>query len=246
MSKENVSVLEFIKSVRPKNIGRMLNYLRPFSFVNLLFYFFIIVSFVLVVFFSNSIFFNGAKNAVSYVALLASSLTMLTLIYNVRRHLSEDYSKDAKEYLKRAYEIMEPKEGNEYPPDDRMVWLTAARFLKISERLGRQIIMSSHKKIFIEEKQFWRWKMGGIIKNFPSDYYAQTPEKFIVYGAGDKEPLSEYSLYVIYKFIEWDDNYTDPLDNTRFSEDDINMLMRRRHTNLFHLLKAVKKIRENR
>lgn len=246
MSKIFTSVLRVIKSVQPNDAKRMLIYLRPFSFVNLLFYFFILVTLVLAGVFLNSIFFNGAQSAASYVALLASSLTMITLIYNVRRHLSEDYSKDAKEYLKRAYAIMEPRGGSEYPPDDRMVWLTAARFLKISDRLGQQIIMSSHKKIFIEEKQFWRWKMEDIVKNFPSDYYAPTPEKFIIYNAGDKEPLSEYSLYVIHKFIEWDNSYADPLDNTRFSEEDIEFLMRRGYTNLFHLLRAVKKLRENR
>lgn len=245
MYKKFISQLGVVYSELMNNPARVINYLRPFSFVNLLFYFSIFIALVLSVFFIHSIFFNGAKSATSYIALLASSITMTTLIYNARRHLSEDYSKDAKEYLKRAYEIMEPKEGSEYPPDDRMVWLTAARFLKISERLGLQIIMSSHKKTFIEEKQFWRWKMVGIIKNFPSGYYSQSPEKFIIYGREDKEPLSEYSLYVIHKFIEWDSAYVDPLEETVFSEEDILMLMRRGNTNLSHLLREVRKLREH-
>lgn len=103
--------------------------------------------------------------------------------------------------------------------------------------------MSSHKNTFIEERQFWKWKLGEIIKNFPAEYYAMSPEKFLIYSPDDKEPLSVYSLYVIHRFIDWDETYEDPLDSERFSESDMLRLWRRGFFNLHQLLKAVEDIR---
>lgn len=220
-------------------------FLRPFSLVNILFYISIFSSIAVLVTFLGSFFSNDTKSATSYLALFASCLTMTALLYNARRHLSEDYSKDAKEYLKRAHEILKPKEGTEQPPDDRMVWLTAARFIKISNRLASQIIMSSHKKTFIEEKQYWRWKIKEYIKDFPPQYYAESPAKFIISSPGDKEPLSEDSLHAIHKFIEWDDDYTDPLEDVRFSEEDMKKLLRGQYRNLHNFLLDVQRIRRS-
>ena len=220
------------------------NYLRPYSFVNVFFYFLLVLFSVFIVCFLMLALKSGVDNNFSaYIAIIASTIAVTTLTYNARRHISEDYTKDAKEYFKRAYEILTPETQDALPPDTRMAWLTAARNLKIAERLGNQIIMSSHKEIFIEERQFWRIKFGGIIKNFPSEYYAESAEKFIINGPGDKEPLSEYSLYVIHKFIEWDDEYKDSLDDTRFSEADKMRLLRRGYSNLYNLLLAVDGLR---
>ncbi|EPD2884530.1 hypothetical protein ACR8XW_003799 [Klebsiella michiganensis] len=224
-----------------------LSFLKPFLFVNIFFYFFtFLLAALTLTFLFLTISSDVSGKSTAYIAILASLIAITTLLYNVRRHISEDYSKDAKEYLKRAYEMLTPKNPGDLPPDDRMSWLTAARFLKVADRLGQKIIMSSHKKIFIEEKQYWRWKLGRIIKNFPSEYYAQSPEKFIISSPEDKEPLSEYSLYVVHKFIEWDEGYEDPLKTERFTDGDKELLLRRGFTNLYHLLNAVERIRRQR
>lgn len=225
-------------------IGGVINYLRPFSFVNVIFYISIMVLLGLFLTFLGSVLFSGTQSATSYIALLAASLTMTTLIYNARRHLSEDYIKDAKEYLKRANEILEPKDGNEFPPKDRVVWLTAARFLKISERLASKIIMSSHKATFIEEKQYWSWKMKEYIKNFPSEYYPEDFWKARHFVPMKGSYFTEFSVYVIHKFIEWDSDYIDPLDKTCFSEEDIKKLRRNGYANLANILREVQKSRE--
>ncbi|MHA0962600.1 hypothetical protein [Enterobacter cancerogenus] len=220
------------------------NYLRPYSFVNVFFYFLLVLLSVFIFCFLMLALRSGVDNNFSaYIAIIASTIAVTTLTYNARRHISEDYTKDAKEYFKRAYEILTPKTPDSLPPDTRMAWLTAARNLKIAERLGNQIIMSSHKEIFVEERQFWRIKLGGLIKNFPSEYYAESAEKFIISGSDDKEPLSEYSLYVIHKFIDWDDEYKDSLDDTRFSEAEKMRLLRRGYSNLYNLLVAVDRLR---
>ncbi|QZY38375.1 hypothetical protein HU826_07700 [Enterobacter cancerogenus] len=220
------------------------DYLRPFSFVNVLFYLLLASLWVFIAcFLMLALKSEGGNNFSAYIAIIASIIALTTLTYNARRHISEDYTKDAKEYLKRAYEILAPENPGAPPPNTRMAWLTAARNLKIAERLGNQIIMSSHKEIFIEERQFWRIKLGGIIKNFPTEYYAESAKKFIINDPGDREPLSEYSLYVIHKFIEWDDNYKDSLDEDRFSEEDKLRLLRRGFTNLHNLLLAVDRYR---
>nr|DAE11147.1 MAG TPA: hypothetical protein [Peduovirinae sp. ctySy20] len=205
---------------------RLYFWLRPFSFINVVFYFVCVMCLVFFAFFLSRLFMNAqGDHYVSFVALLAALATITTLIYNLRRHISEDYFKDAKEYLKRAYDILEP-ELDGLPPNDRMSWLDAARLLGISERLGDKILMDSHKESYNEEREFWRSKFRKIIKDFPDSYYCVSPDKFIVYGAGDREPIAESSIYSVHKFIAWNDDYVDPLPNVSFSIKDISKIQK--------------------
>lgn len=220
------------------------NYCRPISLINMSFYVLIFCLFTVMTYFIYAVFYlDGKGHATSYIAILASLVAITTLTYNARRHISEDYSKEAKEYFKRAYETLVPKDGADLPPNDRMSWLTAARFLSIAERMGGEIIMSSHKEAYVEEKHFWRWKFVELIKNFPVDYYSLSPKKFIFWTPGDREPISEYSIYVIHKFIEWEDNYKDPLKTKRFSDEEIDSLGRKGFSNLQDFLLEVKKLK---
>lgn len=244
MGMKNKLATKGSKTKRFVFIGRVINYLRPFSFVNVIFYISIMVLLGLFFTFLGSVLFSETKSATSYIALMTASLTMTMLIYNVRRHLSEDYIKDAKEYLKRASEMLQPKDGKESPPKDRMVWLTAARFLKISERLASKIIMSSHKATFIEEKHYWKWKMKEYIQNLPPEYYPEEYWKARHFVPAMGSVLSESSVYVIHKFIEWDSDYIDPLNKSFFSEEDIHKLRRDGYVNLAIILSEVQKSRE--
>lgn len=208
------------------DVKKLYNWLRPFSLINIVFYIVCFLCFVFFMFFLFRLIINAeGDHYVSFVALLAAVATITTLIYNLRRHISEDYFKDAKEYLKRAYEILEPKEDAP-TPNDRMSWLDAARLLGISERLGCKILMDSHKESFCEEREFWRSKFRKIIKDFPVEYYCESVEKFSMWTAEDRDPIAESSLYVVHKFISWNDEYSDPLPDVRFSREDLSKLSR--------------------
>ena len=60
-----------------------------------------------------------------------------------------------------------------------------------------------------------------IIRDFPSEYYAEDPEHLIMHSSGVRSPIAESSLYVIYGFVRWDDKYIDPLNNYRFTDKEI-------------------------
>ncbi|WP_439069709.1 hypothetical protein ACSJL3_005003 [Serratia nevei] len=215
------------KKAREKTRGfslDFLNGLKPFTAINLFFYGIILTLAFFSLVFSFLFVFDGTGEYTKFFILLAVSVTLLTLVYNIRRHVSEDYYKDAKEYLEKAFEMLQPKEGDIKPPNDRYIWLTAARFLKVSERMAGKIMMTSHKDMYREERQFWRVKFSGLVKDFPAEYYAESPEKMRVWGSRDRDPLSESSLVVIYKFIEWEKNYVDPLKSLKFTDDEIDKM----------------------
>jgi len=229
----------FIHGVFFCKLKKIIIWLRPFSFINIVFYIFCVLCFTFFIFFLARLFMNAeGDHYVSFVALLAATATLTTLIYNLRRHMSEDYFKDGKEYLKRAYEVLEPKIGEKAPPNDRMTWLTAARFIGIANRLGNKIIMDSHKESFLEEQEFWKSKLRNIIKDFVWDYYCDGVGKFKIWTPHDREPIAEPSIYAIHKFIEWNDDYTDPLPDIRFSNQELEKL-RRHFPSLAQLLSQV-------
>lgn len=221
-----------------------LNSLKPFTAINLFFYSIIFT----LAFFSLVFFFlfisDGTGEFAKYFILLAVSVTLLTLVYNIRRHVSEDYYKDAKEHLEKAFEILQPKEVGALPPNDRYIWLTAARFLKVSEIMAGKIMMTSHKDMYREERQFWRVKFSGLVKDFPAEYYAESPEKMSMWSSRDRDPLSEASLVVIYKFIEWEKDYIDPLENLIFSDDEIEKMRFSTYRKLGEFLHDVRELRK--
>lgn len=211
------------------------------NFINFIFCSLCFMMILLLFFFAWQFFdYSSSSHYTSYLAILAALVALATLAYNARRHLSEDYCEEAKEYLKRAFEILDAKEDG-LPPNDRLSWITAARFIKVSERLSKKLIMTSHKETYIEEAEYWRGRFRGIIKDFPADYYAESPEKFKTWTPEDREPIAESSIYVIYKFMEWDSNYTDPLPDVRFSDNDIAKMCFHQSSNLGRFLQATRK-----
>jgi hypothetical protein len=226
--------------------SRLIEFARPFIFVNLIFYFVIFLFVVLGVVFLKHYMSGDDEGYTQFFILLTVSVTFLTLIYNVRRHISEDYFKDAKEHLKKAYDALSPKDGETKPPNNRLTWLTAARFLKTAEKLSNKIIMASHKDMYREERQYWRMKFLEIVKDFPENYYAESPEKMLIWGVADRRPLSESSLVVVYKFIEWSDDYIDPLEKVTFTDTEIHDMRHGSSVNLGTFLAKVRELRKKR
>lgn len=223
-----------------------LNSVKPFTAINLFFYVIIIALIFFSLVFTFLFVSDGAGDYTKYFILLAVSVTLLTLVYNIRRHVSEDYYKDAKEHLDKAFEILQPKEGDIRPPNDRYIWLTAARFLKVSERLAERIMMTSHKDMYREERQYWRVKFSGLVKDFPAEYYAESVGKMSGWSSHDRAPLSESSLVVIYKFLDWEKGYVDPLDNLTFTDDEIEHMRISTYRRLGGFLQDVREHRRRR
>jgi hypothetical protein len=220
------------------------NSVKPFTTINLFFYVIILALIVLSLVFSFLFVSDGSEDYARYLILLAVTVTLLTLVYNIRRHVSEDYYKYAKEHLEKAYEMLQPKGEMDKPPNDRLIWLTAARFLKVSEVLSSKIMMTSHKDMYREERQYWRIKFKSIIKDFPAEYYAESPEKMGGWSSRDRDPLSETSLVVVYTFIEWDKSYVDPLGNLTFTNDDIEKMRFSTYRQLGEFLHSVREFRK--
>lgn len=60
----------------------------------------------------------------------------------------------------------------------------------------------------------------------------------------DRAPLAESSLYVIYKFMEWAEDYQDPLDNYRFTDEEIETMQVRGPRGLGDLLAKHRELRK--
>lgn len=186
------------------------NYTRPFSFINLVFM--VLSTFVTIgVLFLPWVIINHNDDLLkNYFLFLGFGGVLLSFTYNIRRHTSEDYFKEAKEQLAKAYDIIHTENPSEITRD-RLKWLTTARILNSSHILSSRIMMKSHKDLYSEEKQYWRIKFRELIGDFPHDFFDDTYEHFLGSGYADATPISDSSMIVLYRFMRWDDSYKDPL-----------------------------------
>ncbi|MGO9378656.1 MAG: hypothetical protein ACLP29_08895 [Dissulfurispiraceae bacterium] len=156
---------------------------------------------------------------------VAALVALLTLRINLDRNDSEDrkrnsqnYLKSATEFLEKAFETLADLDDKQLPKNNRLNWLSAARLIKASEKMQTLITEDSHKIIYGEQKAYWRARFYDLLMpnnrdGFPEDYYAQEPAHMIMYIDDGKvrPPLSEKSLAVLYRFIQWPEGSTDPL-----------------------------------
>jgi len=219
-----------------------LKWLAPFSLVNILFHSLLFILCISIVIIFSLILFTDISRTKDYLIILGFLAAALTLTYNVRRHLSEDYFKEAREQLQKAFDILNIYDADGRLSNDRLRWLTAARTLLIAERIGKKIMMSSHKEINVEDRQFWRMKFHEIVKNFPEEFYAEKAEHMIHHMADVRSPISEASLVIIHEFIDWDESYVDPLKREFFSDEKLDLLDRH-YPHMVRVLRTVRRIR---
>lgn len=226
-------------------VARFIRYLMPFSFMNMVFSL-LVLSLILSFFVTVFVIFNFRDDldAVmkNYWPLVAFQLAALGFVYNIRRHISEDYYKECKEQMSKAYENLNHfKDGS--LDNDRLRWLTTARMLSVSNMLSKKIMISSHKIMYREEKQFWRMKFHDLVKDFPSEFYAEDPQHLMMHGSRDRPPIAEASLVEIYDFMKWSSDYVDPLEAKTFTDEEIEKMTIRGPKGLGYLLKAHREIR---
>lgn len=217
---------------------RSLQWIKPLSLINVFFYFLICtlliaLSLLLFPFFSAStpvvpsgVNLQEKSSAKDYWVILGFLAAAITLTYNIRRHLSEDYYKEAKSQLEKSYLCL-CNNPSQKITNDRLKWLTTARLLLSAERISNKIIMSSHKYIYKEDKQYWRIRFVEIIEDFPEDFYQGHADGVVTDFENMHEKISLASIYAIHKFMQWDDSYIDPLEKQLLSKDQRTYISRR-------------------
>ena len=158
---------------------------------------------------------------------------------------SEAYLEKCEDLLDKAYlnfTAVLDDEGR--PLNNRRVWLNTARMIQACIHLSKKITDQGHKETYIEIEQYWRGRFYDILQpgteQFPETYYAATPEKFLVYGNRDQEPLAGRSLAAIYRFIKWPEYAVDPLDSvSEFTEEEIEKFKTFGPQGLGRLMQAV-------
>lgn len=155
---------------------------------------------------------------------------LITFSKNQLREASEEYLENATDLLSKAYSILETnKDDKGRPKNSRLNWLTAARLIRTAESIADLVTVDSHRRIWREQEEYWRGRLRDLIRpennDFPKEYYAAKPEHLLGYSNGDQIPLSERSLAVLYRFVQWPDDMEDPLKNdTSFTKEEIEKM----------------------
>jgi hypothetical protein len=170
-------------------------------------------------------------------------VALVTLLINQLRAASEEYLKSAIELLSKAYEILDAsKDDQGRPKNSRLNWLTSARLIRAAENIAALVTEKSHRRIWREQKEYWRGRLRDLIKpeknDFPMEYYAAS------HGDENRAPLSQQSLAVLYRFVEWPGDMEDPLRNEKlFTKEEIDNMVRFGPKGLGKRLEEVEAIR---
>jgi hypothetical protein len=155
-------------------------------------------------------------------------VAVLTFALTQRRDRSEDFLEAAIKLLEQAYDVLSAH-GESQPPNDRRIWLSAARLLRTSEAIGEKVTENSHRLIYDATREYWRSRFYDLInpsrEGFPSTYYADVPEHMLGYVGNVRAPLSEKSLTVLYRFIRWPEGRPDPIgEEAPFTSNEIEKM----------------------
>ncbi|WP_237360842.1 hypothetical protein [Vibrio marisflavi] len=188
---------------------------------------------------------NLAKYSAVSVLLGASTAIMVWLSNQVRQN-SEDLLKESKLYYEKSYITLNVTNKDGLPKNERMRWLTAARLLKVAEKLGNQIPIKSHKMLHIEDQEYWRQKFHDLLlpnKQGPAKkYFAEDIKLLFSYTRRDPEPLDLQSILVIFEFVEWNESRLDPIPSISIPSDEkIRKMKTFGPVGLGQLLEAYKK-----
>ncbi|CAI0698080.1 Uncharacterised protein [Serratia quinivorans] len=226
----------------------VLSQIKPFSVINSLFIVLVLFIFFGLVLSMKMIISNDNEALKNYFLFLGFGGVLLSFTYNLRRHVSEDYFKEAKEQLGKSFDIIDCVDHAELTKD-RLKWLTTARMLKTSERLSKKIMMTSHKELYIEEKQYYRIKFKELIGDFPDGFFDDSLDYFRDPINSDKSSLSDDSIFTVMSFVIWDERYKDPLGDffeSVISEEEKRKVRRSAPDNLRAYLEERDRIRDER
>ena len=178
-------------------------------------------------------------------------VALITLALNIRRQQSEDYLKNASGLLEKAHTVLSQVDEKNRPKNIRINWLAAARFIRASDSISKRITEPSHKAIFREHREYWRARFHDLInpsvEGFPEDYFATSPKTFTTWHDDDRDPLSETSLAVLYRFVRWPRDFEDPIKNEpEFTSEEIEKMEMFGPKSLGSLMKKVRELEAKR
>lgn len=131
-----------------------------------------------------------------------------------RKRISLDYLEESKLLLERAYStITSAGTHTDIPLNDRLVWLTTARFIESYKKMKSKISEKDHEGIIEEHEEFWRHQFYLLLNKselgFPLTYFVKSKQS----AEWDFENLAPVSLAVVYAFSDWPEGKVDILEN---------------------------------
>lgn len=164
-----------------------------------------------------------------YLVLAGVLVALMTIIFAESRKDSEHILGSTKELHDFCYHELDPNSEG-VPTNRRMNWLAAARFLRASEEMSTSILLASHRKVYLEHREYLRAKLYDLInpeKSLPEDFYAEDHKTFLAYTKRNRPPIAGSSLAVLYRFTRWPKDYEDPIaDTKKFSDDEIENMIK--------------------
>lgn len=156
-----------------------------------------------------------------WVVAIITGIAATVAYVQYRQHRAREQSRDflelSTQQFRRAFETLEERPAEDWPglPEpDRLLWLTAARMLRTGETFGARITEESHQRVYDDARRYWRSKLYVLLKGLdtaPLNYFAETADRIIGAGPGEKLGLSEKSLRVVADFMKWPESEPDPL-----------------------------------
>ena len=143
--------------------------------------------------------------------------------------LSEFYLQKSLIELENVYDLLKDKNNN------RVTWILASRVLLLSYELEKNITNLNHFKVYELQKFQIRHKLSEILNResgiglkFFAGYKknsSASDEKILseIKGHSDNQRLSGKSVFVIFGFLEYEDNYSDPLKDIKLPSDVITL-----------------------
>jgi len=164
--------------------------------------------------------------------LLAATLALHTYIDSKNTETSKDYLNESLKLFQLSYEILSGRDSTGALQNDRLKWLTSSRLIIEAENISKKITQETQIEIFNESREYWRHKFHDLIfpsvEGFPESFYAAQPEHLTSHWTEpDRAPLSEKSLAILHRFIQWPKNKKDfSYDVDFFTDEEIeNMEM---------------------
>ncbi|MCG3651944.1 hypothetical protein L5F32_06630 [Aliarcobacter butzleri] len=166
---------------------------------------------------------------------LLASATVVKNIENTNKIEKEKKEKESSEFylnksiseLNNVYELLKDKNN------DRVTWILAARVLNLALELSKKIKLENHKEFYNLQEFQLKHKLLDLFKSeeykklsfyvgcnnpLEIDYNRAISEYFKNMYKGNH--LAEISLYEIFSFLEYPDDFKDPLDNDKLPIND--------------------------
>lgn len=162
----------------------------------------------------------------AFIALISYLLNLDSKKSEIEKNQSKSNLDLSLDFLKHSYETLTSGDEKTIPKNDRLIWLTASRQILTAQKVSEEITDENHKKIYSEYENYWRTKFYSYLEQFKNDmdvrYFAEKEEHALSTPTDERQPLSEESLAVIFRFIKWQESRDDLIKSVKkFTDDEI-------------------------